>query len=89
MIRFNVRKVAVLGAGVIGYGFISQPVSLCTCTIAHSWDVTVVGTSSVLAIPMDASLCGFSLGVQGLDYGTAGNCLVFSLTNGYRLTLNN
>jgi hypothetical protein len=79
----------VLGAGVIGYGFISQPVSLCTCTIAHSWDVTVVGTSSVLAIPMDASLCGFSLGVQGLDYGTAGNCLVFSLTNGYRLTLNN
>jgi len=38
---------------------------------------------------MDASLCGFSLGAQGLDFGTAGNCLVFALTNGVRLTRNN
>jgi hypothetical protein len=79
----------VLGAGVIGYGFNNSPVVLCGCTIAHSWDVTVVGTSSALQIPSAASLCGFTLGVQGLDYGTAGNCLVFSLTNGYQVTLNN
>ena len=34
-------------------------------------------------------LCGIALGVQGLDYGTSGNCLVFSLTNGFAVALNN
>ena len=79
----------VLGVGVIGYGFLNTPQTLCGCTISHSWDITEVGTSHVISVPTNASLCGFTLGVQGLDYGTSGNCLVFSLTNGFAVALNN
>lgn len=76
--------------GIIGYGFTNLPVPFCGCTVAHRWEVTEVGTVSVIAVPANASLCGIALGVQGLDFGATGGCpLGFTLTNGFQFTLNN
>lgn len=85
----NSRTPAV-GPSLIGLGFGPYPAqTFCGCTIGHSWQAALFGTTVNFPIPNDAGLIGVQVGVQGADFGGTGGCATpnFTLTRTHQIVI--
>jgi hypothetical protein len=90
----NVNPLAI-GALVIGGSDPNAPLFICACVSHASLDVLSVGNVFDLPIPVNASLAGANLFVQGAEIDLLGAApqpcnlgVAFGLTDGYRFALN-
>ncbi|HEX5051398.1 MAG TPA: hypothetical protein VFZ65_06470, partial [Planctomycetota bacterium] len=65
---------ATTGVPFVGYGLSPTAIPFCGCTVGHEWAVAVAGDSSTLSIPVDVTLHGLQVGIQGLDLFGVGGC---------------
>jgi hypothetical protein len=64
----------VTGAPFLGFGFVPGSTPFCGCVLGHEWLTAMYGSGHNLHVPLNASVIGLSIAIQGADFMGTGGC---------------